>query len=989
MTVEFAKEYLAKVLAWPTEDGATAFINLHWTIDKLNQHTGKPIWTGRAVRSVQEAANTLEWALKNNDTRDVYVCMSSQRSAIEKVSRTGHKYMLPARSQENAVALKSLFIDLDAKGTDKNSYASVEEAVAALAEFIGKVGLPRPSAIVKSGGGVHVYWSCDRALTVDEWRPLAYALAEATKKHGLRCDSGCTIDAARVLRVPGTFNHKLDMPRAVTLAGGRTGSDYSVERLARALEPYKVVTPQVTNPLPPRAPLTGVSDLSAGVDMGASAPADLTSVAIECSFIREALATNGAAFSNPLWNLTTLISTFAINGRAEAHRMASAHPGYTKETTDELYDRKERERASKGLGWPSCRTISASGWAGCAGCPHSSQGKSPLNFAVKPAPPPPASSNSATPPSGVGGPLVSDLPSGYERASSNVVHRIVIGADGTATREPISSYPMFDPWLQVHPVYTLNFSTITEVGRQTQIALPLKDASTKDGLKKALWQQGLPLREHETKGAIEFIVSWIEKLQKNKSSVVSSAPFGWSVTKGKVEGFIFGGSMWTPNGDRGAANPDPVIAMQYHPTGERDPWLKAAKMITSQGRPELDAIIASAFAAPLVRFTGEPGILMSAYSQESGIGKTTALKVAQSVWGDPIRAMQGLDDTQNSVFGKIGELRSLPMYWDEIKTDDQRKKFVKMVFQLTNRREKSRMNASASQRLAGTWQTMLVSASNDSIMDEILSQTKQSLAGMYRVFEYEVTPPMGGSKGKGQLDQADASAIAAALDDNYGQIGLEYARYLGVNHQTIASDVASFYKAIGQELKMESEERYWRVMLATLLKGAEYSNTLGFTAIDIPSLKKFLASVVGRMRGEKQRTPVDMRNAMNVSNILAQFLNTNRARHTIQTNIVHTKVGRPPAGTIKILNDMSRVDAIRVHVGVDDKMIRMSSHALTTWLTDEGYSPHMMVRAFEEEFGAKRVQGRIASGTQFAGANEYLIQLDLAGTPHVNFIDEA
>ena len=36
--------------------------------------------------------------------------------------------------------------------------------------------------------------------------PVRRALKNAVLEHGLRCDEGCTADAARILRVPGTWN---------------------------------------------------------------------------------------------------------------------------------------------------------------------------------------------------------------------------------------------------------------------------------------------------------------------------------------------------------------------------------------------------------------------------------------------------------------------------------------------------------------------------------------------------------------------------------------------------------------------------------------------------------------------------------------------------------------------------------------------------------------------------------------------------------------
>jgi hypothetical protein len=984
---EHAQEYFAKVLPWPQDGDVPAYVNLHWSIDKVSQQTGKNIVTGRAVRSVQEAVNTVKWALSLPETRDIWVCLSTQSETLEKVSRAGKPYLLPVRKSLNAVALKSIFLDLDAKGADKNSYGSIPEATTALKEFIEKMDLPKPSVLVTSGGGLHVYWTFDRALAVHEWQPLAFALAEATKQHGLKCDTQCTVDAARILRVPDTFNRKSDPARPVGLAGGRTGPDYTVDRLTRSLAPF--VKAVAAPALPQRVPLKGTSDLAAGVDMGNSAPADLKSIAKQCGFIRDAVLTGGATYTNPLWNLTTLIATFTKQGRGAAHAMAKGHPDYSQASTDDLFDRKEREKAERGLGWPGCKTISGSGSTACQSCPHFAAGKTPIHLSIAHSPPPPPNTPPGNSPPAPGGPPpINDLPPGYKRLADNRIARIMIDSTtGLASDDIICRYPMFEPSIQTFPTYMLNFNTITELGRTAQIQLPMKEIYSQDGFRRNMWMQGVAVDDNETKKLRDFIVSWLEKLQQTKAAVVSSSPFGWSVDrKGHVEGFVFGGALWTPTGERQASNPDPVIARRFRPIGDRQPWIDAAKMITDQERPALSAILASAFAAPLVRFCNQPGILMSTYSTGSGIGKTTTMKVAQAVWGDPQRAMAGLDDTQNSFFGKVGQIQSLPLYWDELKTEDQHRKFVNLVFALTLGREKDRMTQGAMMRESGAWQTMMVSASNDSIMDHVIAKTKQTLAGVYRVFEFEVMA----NHGPGFINGATADRMVARLNDHYGQIGLEYARYLGSNHQTLEQEVFEFNEALGTELKMESEERFWRVKMAALLKGAEYANKLGFTQIDIPGLKGFLVKTLKGMRKQTSSQPVNMADKTNVSNVLAQYLNQRRARNTIKTNVIHTGRGRPVAGAVKVLNaHPDRLDTIYVHVGHNDKKLRISTTHFGDWLSENEYSRHVLMKALETEFGAKKIQGRMAAGTEFAGAVEYLLEIDLAGSQHANFLDEA
>jgi hypothetical protein len=120
----------------------------------------------------------------------------------------------PLRSKQDAVALKAIWLDVDVKAPPKG-YVSLEEAIDALEVFRKAASLPPPDALISSGGGLHVYWISERSLAVGEWQPYANALKACAIQHGLRCDAGVTVDAARILRVPGTFNYKNGVKRPV------------------------------------------------------------------------------------------------------------------------------------------------------------------------------------------------------------------------------------------------------------------------------------------------------------------------------------------------------------------------------------------------------------------------------------------------------------------------------------------------------------------------------------------------------------------------------------------------------------------------------------------------------------------------------------------------------------------------------------------------------------------------------------------------------
>jgi hypothetical protein len=93
----------------------------------------------------------------------------------------------------------------------------LEDALKALILFREKHGLPPYSALVASGGGLHAYWISKTALTVKEWAPYAEGLRALLVTDKVVKDPGITTDVVRLLRVPGTFNHKTNPPKPVLL----------------------------------------------------------------------------------------------------------------------------------------------------------------------------------------------------------------------------------------------------------------------------------------------------------------------------------------------------------------------------------------------------------------------------------------------------------------------------------------------------------------------------------------------------------------------------------------------------------------------------------------------------------------------------------------------------------------------------------------------------------------------------------------------------
>ena len=347
------RDFLARVLPWPAP-GEPGFINLHYTADK------SPGMRGRPFTSLDEFMSFAQWgATKPAMMKDIYFCLSSQRAT----GRVYNNHATAMRNQRNVLRLKALWIDIDVK--PEKGYATIGEALDALTDFIRKAKLPPPSAIVLSGGGVHVYWISNKPLTLEEWQPYADGLEILTKAHGLKRDAGLTTDSARVLRVPGTFNRKTLPPRAVRLMA--LGADYDFAQLD-FIKAQATVTAAVTaKPLfdlsafpKKQIPKGGMESLADGLHVRDDTPLDYTGSLKGARTSRTRYKTHGANYEQGLWMLDTLACTFLEDGQKLAHVLSRGYKTYSPTETDALYERKKADREN-GIGWPSCKAFESAG----------------------------------------------------------------------------------------------------------------------------------------------------------------------------------------------------------------------------------------------------------------------------------------------------------------------------------------------------------------------------------------------------------------------------------------------------------------------------------------------------------------------------------------------------------------------------------------------------------------------------------------------------
>jgi len=165
-------------------------------------------------------------------------------TGLSDVYITPNSFYKPYRAADTIRHFRALFIDLDLKKYSK------QEAVYQVFMLADKGTIPKPSMVVDSGRGLHLYWKIEHAPmgAILTWQELEDFLYKQLQFLG--ADIKAT-DAARLLRLPGTINTRSQTPCEILTVDN--DCIYSMRDLR---EQYLKYSPKKSNKKAPVKPLT-------------------------------------------------------------------------------------------------------------------------------------------------------------------------------------------------------------------------------------------------------------------------------------------------------------------------------------------------------------------------------------------------------------------------------------------------------------------------------------------------------------------------------------------------------------------------------------------------------------------------------------------------------------------------------------------------------------------------------------------------------------
>lgn len=339
------------------------------------------------------------------------------------------------------------------------------------------------------------------------------------------------------------------------------------------------------------------------------------------------------------------------------------------------------------------------------------------------------------------------------------------------------------------------------------------------------------------------------------------------------------------------------------PEGTIEDWRKVLYMLRDKavGTPRLwghVGVSLAGLATALMKFgpSGARASTIHLAGSTSGAGKTLAMRMANSVWGNPTKYTVQPSTSERTMMQRAGLLGSLLLSVDEV-TEKSRSTggewLYKYLYDFAAGSHKIKGSATGNAEIAHecTWESLSVISSNSPVTEAMMGARETTSHGEVKRF-LEWNLPRGW-----EIEwEPHEREILPLLDENFGVVGREWAKWLVANPQTTArvwKEVAARWRAVSAS---NDTERFWTTSVVSLIASAILAGPAHANLIDIPAspLEKHWLHVVNSMRkviDSNRRTAIDILQAYTreFAANMVQF----------QQDILLSHLGMSPSSSVK------------------------------------------------------------------------------------------
>jgi hypothetical protein len=756
------------------------------------------------------------------------------------------------RKQENVQNVKAFWLDIDC-GEKKfaqspaHSYPSQQAAAVDLQRFCEESGFPLP-CLLNSGNGLYAYWFIQEEMPEPTWKGYASLLKKTLEAYEFKADPAVTANSASVLRPPGTTNRK-DPSNEKPVLVLNDAEPISLDAFKRILETAAKAKKVTTDVLkPPKKP--GLNALFAANHEYPTSSALL--IAEECAQVRALRDTKGAV-SEPIWYALAGLLNFTVEASEIMHAWSDGNHA-------ELLNKKIEQAKRNQTGPTTCHKIGEVNPQGCVGCSHCNKIVSPIQLGV----PKPEAALERVVDSETGEERIveKEAPFGFTRSANGIWFE---GGD-----EPVCVYN-YDLWIE-------SFQHDESLSADT---LTLKHAHPIDGIKEfnfsaatlddlktfsqTMHNNGVYISGSDNKKAmVNYVEGYIEALKRKFGTQTLFCQMGWKGT----DNFVLGDHIFKPNvvpEQIGFARNVPELVKSFREEGSIEDWAGTTKALSSSEMiPYAFVLLAGGFGAPLLKFTGYAGAVLSMVG-ETGIGKTVMLRWINSIFGDPEKLMGLRDDTTNTIISRLGVFGSIPYTMDEVSNIDPMD-LSNFIYRVTQGRDKGRLGQDARERkVLNSWNTLATVTSNHSLVEKLGTAKADAGAEINRIFEIFLQKT-------DVMSRETATNIWRTLGDNYGGVAKIYVQYLLDHAEDHRGKLDTITAEIDRRTHAAADERFWSAIAGCAIYAGLIAQSLGLIKFSIAPVLDWVCEYIPLMREGKSE------NISTPMNTLATFLDYNSSK---------------------------------------------------------------------------------------------------------------
>lgn len=684
----------------------------------------------------------------------------------------------------------AMFLDIDC-GEGKD-YPSKRLALFAILQWCSDNSFYRPSHLVDSGNGVHVYWMLDEFYPRDVWVPVAEHLKQALSIGGVRIDPTVTADAARILRVPGTHNHKNPESPLKVRVISRTD-----QRLA--LHDFQSNLPQVG----PR-PAAYKSKVDVWSIPAEFPPGDAEAIASKCLQMKGIKDKQGAV-AEPYWRAGLSILQRCVNNEY-----------YIKEWSkgDERYNEADAlDKAEKTKGPYTCTSFNQANPLGCTGCPYAGKVTSPIQ-----------------------------LKAGEDTKTTKIGSFVLTGSsiimDSEEGQEVISDVPL---WIEevrvgartdgINGRSTLEAHWITLGGKKQVATVPQRSIHDPKEFTGWLADQNLISGVRDRKKMQWYISEFTKKIEQENGTRVFHEVLGWH-----EDGFVLGDKTVNKDGSVPALVQTSSTIKNIKSKGTLEAWKAGVANFSGEKyRPHAFAILAG-FGSPLLYPSNKQSAVISLVGQ-SGAGKTMAANAALSIYGNPEDLSLGASSTMNTVTKQMESCRHVPFLLDEV-TQYSNKKLTQFIYDAANGQPKSSLTRTRENRQTYNWKLASFITSNSPVLENTQSEVQE--AHRRRLLEIMFN---------GALEGGVGSAVGGAITNNYGVAGEVYLQALCKIQDKIPAMIDRAVDELKRRYNIPEANRFGLWTLAVSKVGGLIAKKIGLIDYDVSAIIDFAAKALATQAG--------------------------------------------------------------------------------------------------------------------------------------------